>query len=243
MSIAVAALSMPEWPRNKLLRRFPSDLLAEFLPLLERVALPLRTVILAPGQQSEQVYFIESGMISVIAILEDGEQIEVGVVGSEGMTGTAVLLGASPSPFEHLVQLEGTALRITSMAFRTFMMQHPTALLPLLRYVDAYHVQVSQTAVCNGHHDIEQRLCRWILMTHDRVERDYFSMTQESMSFMLGVRRPSVTLAVGGLQRAGLIRSMAGVVTVLNRAGLESVACECYGAVRRRFAQLAQADP
>ena len=130
------------------------------------------------------------------------------------------------------------ALSLTSAEFHSLIGQIPSLLRVLLRYLDTFLVQVSQTAACNGHHNIEQRLARWILMTHDRVEGDIFLMTQEFMSYMLGVQRPGVTLAIGALQNAGLIQHFKGHMTILDRAGLEAVACECYGNVQSRFAWL-----
>lgn len=129
----------------------------------------------------------------------------------------------------------GTALRLPAAAFRAALAEMPALLGPLLRYVDAFHFQVAQSAACNGRHPIEQRLARWLLITHDRVEGDRFFMTQEFMSTMLGVRRPGVTLAIGTLQRAGLVQHDRGSAQVLNRRGLEAASCECYGIVQRRF--------
>ena len=174
----------------------------------------------------------------MVAMMEDGAQIEVGLVGPEGMTGLPLLLGAPTSALEGLVQVGGTALRLPAAAFRAALAEVPSLLGLLLRYVDAFHVQVAQTAACNGRHQMEQRLARWLLMTHDRVADDSFHMRQEFMSTMLGVRRPAVTLAVGALQRAGLVRHDRGQMRVLDRPGLEAASCECYETVRQRFAWL-----
>jgi CRP-like cAMP-binding protein len=155
------------------------------------------------------------------------------------MVGISLLLGAPTSALEGLVQVDGTALRLPAAAFRAALSEMPALLGLLLRYVDAFHVQVSQTVACNGRHQIEQRLARWLLMTHDRVEGDSFTMTQEFMSAMLGVQRPGVTLAIGALQRAGLVQHDKGSARVLDRPGLEAASCECYGIVRQRFDWLA----
>ncbi len=176
----------------------------------------------------------------MIAMLENGEEIEVGLVGPEGMAGLPVLLGAPTSPIEAIVQADTAVLRLPATTFRQALAQHPAMMVPLLRYVDAFLFQVSQTAVCNGHHQIEQRLARWILMTQDRVNADSFVMTQQFLSYMLGVQRPSVTLVVGTLQKAGLIRHQKGEMQVLDRPGLEAAACECYDVVRRRFSWLTE---
>jgi CRP-like cAMP-binding protein len=225
----------PRTVRNRLLRLLPPSDLERLCPRLEPVDLSLKSVLLAPGAPVESVHFVETGTVSMIATLEDGTQIEVGVVGPEGMTGLPLLLGAPTSALEGLVQVDGTALRLPAAGFRAALAELPSLLGLLLRYVDAFHVQVAQTAACNNRHQIEQRLARWLLMTHDRVEGDSFHMTQEFMSAMLGVRRPGVTLAIGALQRAGLVQHDKGSVRVLDRPGLEAASCECHGIVRERF--------
>jgi len=225
----------PQAVRNRLLRLLPPADLERLWPSLELVELSVRTLLLVPGAAVEGVHFMETGTVSMIAMLEDGTQIEVGLVGPEGMVGISLLLGAPTSPLEAMVQVDGTALRLPAAAFRAAVAEMPSLLGLLLRYVDAFHFQVAQSAACNGRHQIEQRLARWLLMTHDRVEGDSFVMTQEFMSTMLGVRRPGVTLAIGALQRAGLVQHGRGNVRVLDRPGLEAASCECYEAVRRRF--------
>ena len=221
--------------RNRLLRLLPPAELERLRPRLEPVELAVRTVLLMPGASVESVHFLETGTISMIATLEDGTQVEVGLVGPEGMAGLPLLLGSATSPIEGMVQVAGTALRMPAAAFRAALAEAPSLLGLLLRYVDAFHLQVAQTAACNSRHHIEQRLARWLLMTHDRVDGDSFHMTQEFMSAMLGVRRPGVTLAIGALQRAGLVQHGNSSVQVLNRPGLEAASCECYEAARRRF--------
>ena len=225
----------PQTVRNRLLRLLPPAELERLWPRLEPVELVVRSVLLTPGAAVESVHFVETGTISMIAMLEDGTQTEVGLVGPEGMAGLSLLLGAPTSALEGLVQVGGTALRLSAAGFRAALAEAPSLLGLLLRYVDAFHVQVAQTAACNGRHQIEQRLARWLLMTHDRVEGDSFTMTQEFMSIMLGVQRPGVTLAIGALQRAGLVQHDKGSARVLDRPGLEAAACECYGIARRRF--------
>ncbi|MGI4952915.1 MAG: Crp/Fnr family transcriptional regulator [Janthinobacterium lividum] len=194
-----------------------------------------KTVLMVPNEPVHHVYFVETGTVSMIAILENGEEIEVGLVGFEGMAGLPVLLGAPTSPIEAIIQTDAAVFRLPAAAFRQAIADHPSMMVPLLRYVDAFLFQVSQTAVCNGHHQIEQRLARWTLMTQDRVKTDRFVMTQQFLSYMLGVQRPSVTLVVGTLQKAGLIRHHRGEMEVLDRPGLEAVACECYHVVRQRY--------
>ena len=221
--------------RNRLLRLLPPAELGWLWPRLELVELSAKSVLLTPGAAVESVHFLETGTLSMIAMLEDGVQIEVGLVGSEGMAGLPLLLGVATSALEGMVQLGGTALRLPAAGFRAALAETPSLLDLLLRYVDAFHVQVAQTAACNGRHQIEQRLARWLLMPHDRVDGATFHLTQEVISIMLGLRRPGVTLAIGALQRAGLVRHDKGGVRVLDRPGLEAASCECYGIVQRRF--------
>ena len=229
--------------RNLLLRALPKDGLGRIFPYLQRVELPHRTIVLRSDSSVEFVYFVEAGTVSMISTLENGAEIEVGMVGFEGFIGLSVLLGAPTSPIEGVVQVSGTALRLSATAFRAALSDIPELRNLLLRYVDGFHVQVSQTATCNSHHQIEQRLARWILMTHDRVEGDHFLMKQNFMALMLGVQRPGVTLALGVLQRAGLVRHGKGIMEVLDRSGLEAASCECHKRVQRRFEWLMGSRP
>ena len=226
--------------QNRLLRAVPSEVLDQLWPHLEWMSFAPKTLLLVLNEPVHHVFFVEIGSVSMIAMLENGEEIEVGLVGPEGMVGLPVLLGAPTSPIEAMVQADTAAFRLPASAFRQIMSEHPAVMAPMLRYVDAFLFQVSQTAVCNGHHLIEQRLARWILMTQDRVNTTSFVMTQQFLSYMLGVQRPSVTLVVGTLQKAGLITHHRGKMEVLDRPGLEAVACECYDVVRRRFAWLTE---
>ena len=224
--------------QNRLLHAMPAEAVDQLWPDFEWMALKPKTPLLQAGKPVDHVYFVEAGSVSMIAMLESGDEIEVGIVGPEGMVGLPVLLGAPTSPVEAIVQADTAVHRIQAGAFRQAVTGHPAMMVALLRYVDAFLFQVSQTAVCNGHHQIEQRLARWILMTQDRVSADSFAMTQQFLSYMLGVQRPSVTLVVGTLQKAGLIRHHRGEMHVVDRPGLEAAACECYDVVQRRFAWL-----
>jgi CRP-like cAMP-binding protein len=225
----------PNTTRNRLLLGLPEAELERLSLRLERIRLPIHTTVLMPGQDIESVLFLESGTVSMIVMLEDGAQIEVGLVGREGAVGLPVILGATTSPLEGVVQVESEVLRLPASNLQAALADAPSLFGLLLRYFDAFHTQVSLTAACNGRHQIEQRLARWILMTHDRVDGDSFQMTQEFLSHMIGVRRPGVTLAVGVLQRAGLVRHGRGMMEVLDRPGLEAVSCECYELARRRY--------
>lgn len=235
MPSSLSSLTPSRTVRNRLLRLLPPAELEQLRPRLEPVELPLKSVLLMPDVLVESLHFVEAGTISMIATLEDGTQIEVGLVGPEGVAGLPLLLGAGTSALEGMVQVRGTALRLPAAALRAALVEVPSLLPLLLRYVDAFHFQVAQSAACNGRHHIEQRLARWLLMTHDRVGEDSFFMTQEFMSTMLGVRRPGVTLAIGALQRAGLVQHERSHVRMIDRPGLEAASCECHELVRRRF--------
>ena len=186
----------------------------------------------------EAVYFPEAGMVSLIAILDNGTQAEVGVVGREGMLGGSILSGVGTSFTEATVQIAGTAWRLATADLRRGLEASPH-LGPLLsRYGEALQAQIMQTSACNALHILEQRLVRWLLMAHDRSGGDELVVTQDLMALMLGVQRPTLTLAAGVLQRAGLVRYARGRLTVLDRPGLEAASCECYAAIRRRSSAL-----
>lgn len=177
--------------KNRILHALPAAELERIWPRLEPVHLKVRTSLLIPEQEVTSVHFIEAGTVSMISTLEDGDRVEVGMVGFEGMVGLPVLLGSVSSPWEGMVQVEGSALRMSAAAFKAALGEAPSLTGLLLRYLDAVQAHVAQTAACNARHPIEQRLARWLLTTHDRVEHDSFLMTQEFMSTMLGVTRPA----------------------------------------------------
>ena len=219
--------------RNRLLTALPPHDLARLWPRLEAVELPFRQVLHAPGEPIEAIYFPETGWISMLAYLESGDAAEVGLVGYEGMVGLPVLLGADSSDLEAMVQCPGTALRMDAQAFREELERIPVLRSLLLRYALVHQEQVARTAACNGRHHIDQRLARWLLMARARAEGDEFPMTHEFLSMMLGVRRAGISTAAGTLQKAGHIEYQRGQMKITDRPGLESVACECYGMVRR----------
>ncbi|GAA0574396.1 Crp/Fnr family transcriptional regulator [Craurococcus roseus] len=228
----------PSAVRNGLLAALPPEDLARLRPRLQPVELPFDKTLFPADGAVEAVLFPESGMVSLLATLDDGEQVEVGVVGREGLVGLPLVLGDDRSLVEAKVQQEGTALRIGAAAFRDEM-EASAALRGLLkRYALAFHAQVTLTAACNTRHPIEQRLARWLLIAHDRAGADEFPMTHEFLSVMLGVRRPGVSLAAGVLQKAGLVRYARGRMEVTDRPGLEASSCECYHVARREFARL-----
>ncbi|TDH58140.1 Crp/Fnr family transcriptional regulator [Dankookia rubra] len=225
-------------PRNRLLSALPPDDLARLRPRLDQVELAPRMILHAPDEPIDAVHFPETGWISMLTMLESGDSAEVGLVGREGMVGLPLLLGTDRSPFEAMVQAGGTALRLPAEAFRQALDQNAALRTLLLRYTLAFNVQVAQTAACNGRHQIEQRLARWMLMAHDRSDGDGFPMTHEFLSTMLGVRRAGVTVAAGALQRAGLIRYERGRMFVTDRDGLEAGSCDCFDLVRREYERL-----
>jgi CRP-like cAMP-binding protein len=228
----------PQAARNRLLAALPPDVLAQIRPKLTCVSLTNRQVLYPAEGPIEAVYFPEAGMVSMVSHLEDGVQAEVGIVGREGMVGVPLLCGVDTSFVEALVQMPGQALRMEAGAFRRELEANATLRALLFRYNEALHAQISQTAACNGRHGLEQRLARWLLMAHDRVDGDELPLTQDFIAIMLGVHRPSVTVTAGILQRAGLIRYAGGRITVLDRDSLEAASCECYDMVRRRFMAL-----
>ena len=220
-------------PRNRLLAALPPDTLAALQPRLEPVYLTLRKVLHEPAKPISTVYFPETGWISMLAYMEDGDAAEVGLIGREGFAGLPVLLGGDSDDLEAMVQAPGTALCMDATAFREELDRLPALRTLLLRYALAHHGQVARTAACIGRHQVDQRLARWLLMAHDRSEGDEYPMTHEFLGMMLGVRRAGVTVAAGQLAKAGFIRYERGRIQVTDRPGLESVSCECYGIARR----------
>jgi CRP-like cAMP-binding protein len=221
--------------KNQLLTALPPQLLSRLLPRLRLVSLKTRDSLMVPDTPIEAVHFVESGFVSLVMSLEDGTQAEVGLVGREGMVGLPLVTGVDTSFPEAYVQLEGSALRMEARVFRTAMEEEPALRTLLLRYLEAMTSQVSQTAACNGRHDLEQRLARWLLMAHDRADGDEFQITQEFLALMLCVYRPSVSVVASTLQRAGMIRYGRGHMIILDREALEATACDCYRLVKRRF--------
>jgi CRP-like cAMP-binding protein len=224
--------------RNGLLKVLPPAEFGRLAASLTPVTLSLKQSLLEADEPIKAAYFIETGMVSYLNYLEGGEALEIGLIGSEGMIGVPLILGIDSASFGAMVQMEGTALRIGPAALRQAFNESEGLRNRLLRYMQALHVQVSQTAVCNKHHSLEERLTRWLLMAHDRAGEDQFPMTHEFMSLMLGVRRAGVSVTANVLKQAGLIQYRNGHLTVLDRPGLEDAACECYGNVQRQFEQL-----
>ncbi|MDD2876539.1 MAG: Crp/Fnr family transcriptional regulator [Acidiphilium sp.] len=232
------AISQSATSFNHLLSALPLDALTRLLPKLCPVELPVRLPLYKQELAIEAVYFPTSGMISLVANLDDGMQAEVGIIGREGMLGTALLSGIDTPFVEAMVQMPGVGLRMKAHDFRHEVDMNTPFRMLLLRYNEARYAQAMQTAACNGRHGLEQRLARWLLMALDCIDGDVLPLTQEFMAMMLGVHRPSISVTAGILQRAGLIRYAGGQITVLDRLGLEAACCECYGVVKKRFSVL-----
>jgi CRP-like cAMP-binding protein len=222
---------------NSLLASLSSDDFAQLCMELEHVPFHVRDVLYEPGEEMKYVYFPTSGCISLVQIMQTGT-VEVGTVGFEGMAGLPLLLHGTSAPTRALVQIEGDGYRIATAAFLRIIALSDSTYRIMLRFALAFFNQVGQSVACNRLHSLEERCARWLLITHDRVEGDEFRLTQEFLSFMLGVHRPAVTLAAGVLQRAGYIHYSRGKIVITDRAGLESVACACYQATRDDYAQL-----
>jgi CRP-like cAMP-binding protein len=223
---------------NRLLAALPEQEYERLLPRLETVPTGLKETLLEPGRPIPYVYFPRCGVFSVLITMEDGHAIEVGTVGHEGMVGLPVFLGADRSPAKVFCQVVGEADRMEAGAFREEAGWGGALHDLMRRYTQAVLNQIAQSVACNHLHSVEERMCRWLLMTHDRVGGDEFPMTHEFLSQMLGVRRASVTIVAGIFQKAGLIAYHRGTISILDRAGLEAASCECYHVVRREFDRL-----
>ena len=224
--------------RNRLLSALPPDNLARLFLKLRAVSLPLRKTLAVPQQPIEAVYFIESGFASVVAQLDDGTQAEIGLIGREGMVGLPLVVGVDTAFAETYIQADATGLQMDAPAFQRELDENPDLRRLLFRYNEAMSAQTAQTAACNGRHDLEPRLAKWLLMAHDRSEGDELLITQEFLALMLCVHRPSITVVARILQRAGLIRYSKGSISILDRAALEATACDCYRTVQDRFKYL-----
>ena len=224
--------------RNTLLAALPPDQLAQMRPSLRPVVFSQLQVLQAAGAPIDTVFFPEGGWVSLVLPLQDGGISEVGLIGAEGMVGLPLALGIDTAFTEALVQHPGVALSMSGASFGRMLDDVPALRPLLLRYNEALQAQVSQTAACNGNHQVKQRLARWLLMAHDRTEGDGLTLTQELLALMLGVHRPSVSLVAASLQQAGLIRYSQGAITITDRPGLEGASCECYRVVADRYRQL-----
>ncbi|MFA6008166.1 MAG: Crp/Fnr family transcriptional regulator, partial [Candidatus Shapirobacteria bacterium] len=235
-------LSCPPYPpnpcQNHLLAALPKNEFKRLLPYLERIHLPLGATLTESGDFSKYVYFPTTAIVSLLYVLVNGSSAEIAVIGHEGVVGIAIFMGGSSMPSRALVQSEGSAYRLKGDILHKEFNQNPAMQHLFMRYVMALLAQMAQTAVCNRHHNIDQQLCRWLLLSMDRLSGNVLNMTQELIADMLGVRREGVTEAAGKLQDAGLISYSRGCLTILDRPGLESRVCECYEVVKKEFVRL-----
>ena len=227
---------------NRLLDALSPDALDRLGPELETVSLAANQTIHEPGETTQHVWFPTHGMISMVAMMNDGESVEIGMIGREGMFGVSAILGDDTPSQRAMVQLAGAGVRMKSETLRQEARANAPLQALLLRYVQATLSTVAQSAACNRLHLLEQRFARWLLSAHDRAEGDTFPMTHEFLAMMLGVRRPGVTVAAQSLQAGGLISYNHGTMTILDRKGLEAVSCECYRFVQAEFDRLLGAE-
>ena len=223
---------------NRLLAALPPEDYARLQPHLEPVTFALGELVYDIDGPQGALYFPTTAVISLLYTMEDGSTAEMGLTGNDGVVGIALFLGGDTTPNRAIVQIAGGALRISAQRLQTEFKQGGALQQVLLRYIQALITQISQTAVCNRLHAVEQRLCRWLLLSHDRVHANELQMTQEFIAHMLGGRRESVTVAAGRLQDAGLIHYARGHITILDRPGLEATVCECYQVVKTEIDRL-----
>ena len=224
--------------QNHLLAAFPSAEYERIEADLELVPMPLGQVLSESGGRMHHVYFPTTCIVSLLYVLQDGSSAEIGVVGNEGIVGISLFMGGDTTPSRAVVRSAGHAYRLPAPLLQQEFNRGGAAMRLLLRYTQSLMTQMTQTAVCNRHHSLEQQLCRCLLLSLDRISGPSLTMTQELIASMLGVRREGVTEAAGKLQRAGFIRYRRGHIDVLDREGLEQAVCECYGAVQTEFRRL-----
>ncbi|KDN99125.1 MULTISPECIES: Crp/Fnr family transcriptional regulator [Pseudomonas] len=229
---------LPHPLQNRLLAALPIEIQERLIPQLELVALPLGKVVYESGDSLQYVYFPTDTIISLLYVMEDGASAEISVVGNEGLVGIAVFMGGESTPSRAIVQSAGNAYRLAGQRLKSEFNRHGEMMQLLLRYTQALITQMAQTAVCNRHHSIDQQLCRWLLLSLDRLPSNQLIMTQELIANMLGVRREGVTEAAGKLQKLGVIEYSRGHIEVLNRAKLEMLCCECYAVVKKETDRL-----
>jgi CRP-like cAMP-binding protein len=223
---------------NRLLGLLPRRDYERLRPHLRPIALKYRQSLYRANKPIGYVYFIETGVGSLVNTMANGQASEVGTIGNEGLVGLPLVLGDDRTPTSVYIQVPGAGLRMKATLFSKELARSSSMRAVMLHYAHAFFNQVAQSAACNQFHSLEQRCCRWLLMTHDRMPSNEFLLTQEFLAMMLGVQRTGVTAAAGALQRAGLIRYSRGIVTILDRGGLKRRACECYGVSKREFDRL-----
>ena len=232
-------MSSPHSPnQNHLLAALPTAEFERLAPHLELVPMLLGETLYEPGEQLQHVYFPTTAIVSMLYVLESGSSAEVAGVGNEGVLGISLFMGGDTTPSSAVVQTGGHGYRLQALLLKEEFNRDGLMQRLLLRYTQALLTQMSQTAACNRHHSVEQQLCRWLLLTLDRLPSNELVMTQELVASALGVRRESITEVAGKLQRGGFVRYRRGHITVLERSGLEAGACECYAVVKKEFARL-----
>jgi CRP-like cAMP-binding protein len=231
----------PSPQQNHLLAAMSVDVMERMLPHLKGMQLPLGEVLYETGAASDYVYFPTDSIVSLLYVMEDGDSAEISVVGNEGVVGISVFMGGGSTPSRAIVQSAGHVYRLPGQWLKEEFNRDPGMRVLMLRYTQALITQMAQTAVCNRHHSIDQQLCRWILLSMDRLPSNTLSMTQELIANMLGVRREGVTHAAGVLQSKGAIEYKRGHITVLDRPQLEQLCCECYAVVRKETDRLSPA--
>jgi len=224
--------------QNHLLKALPQADYDRIFPSLELVPMPLGEALYESGGRLQHVYFPTTAIVSLLYVLEDGSSAEIAVVGCEGILGISLFMGGETTPNRAVVQSAGYGYRMKSSMLKQEFARGGVMFNLLLRYTQALITQMSQTAVCNRHHSLDQQLCRWLLISLDRLPSNELTMTQELIANMLGVRREGVTEAAGKLQKLGLISYSRGRITVLDRPGLEKAVCECYEVVRKEYGRL-----
>jgi len=227
---------------NHLLGALPDAEWQRWSSALQSVDMPLGQVLYESGTTLTHVYFPTTSIVSLLYVMENGSSAEIAVVGNEGIVGISLFMGGGSTPSRAVVQSAGAGLRLDAKVLKDEFNQNGPVLHLLLRYTQALITQMAQTAVCNRHHSLDQQLCRWLLLSLDRLQGDELVMTQELIANMLGVRREGVTEAALNLQRTGLIKYTRGRISVLNRAGLEKRTCECYAVVKKEYDRLLPAQ-
>ena len=234
---------VPDINKNHLLAALPQVERQRWLPQCESVQMPLGQVLYEPGDTLSHAYFPTTSIVSLLYVMENGASAEIAVVGNDGLVGISLFMGGESTPSRAVVQSTGEGIRIPAQLIKDEFNRSGAVMHLLLRYTQALITQMAQTAVCNRHHTLDRQLCRWLLLSLDRLPGNQLVMTQELIANMLGVRREGVTEAAQKLQDAGLIRYARGHITVLDRPALESRSCECYAVVKKEYDRLLPREP
>jgi CRP-like cAMP-binding protein len=242
-ALAPAWLAKPGPRQNHLLDALPAEDYERLAPHLELQKLELGDVLYEPGRAMRYVYFPTTAIVSMLYVMEDGASAEIAIVGNEGILGISLFMGGESTPSRAVVQSAGYGYRMRAQLLKNEFERYGTLMHLLLRYTQALITQMAQTAVCNRHHSVDQQLCRWLLLSLDRLASNELTMTQELIANMLGVRREGVTEAARKLQTAGLVEYRRGKITVLDRPRLQSRSCECYAVVKKEFDRLLPYQP